>query len=67
MSHKDAPPLTFEQQEVMAFYQPRLAKQGVTVGWGRDKHGNFLSTYAQDALAAWQAAKREQLRMIHSS
>lgn len=57
MSHKDAPPLTAEQLIMEAFYIARLALQGMTVGWGRAKDGSYLSQYAKDARAAWQAAQ----------
>ncbi len=53
MSHKDAPPLTPEQARMEAFYNARLNPRGVTVGWGRDKDGNYLAEYARDAWAAW--------------
>jgi hypothetical protein len=52
MSAKDAPPETEEQARMIAFYKAR----GSDCGWGRDKHGNFLASYARDAWAAWQAA-----------
>jgi hypothetical protein len=57
MSHKDAPPLTDEQARMEAFYRARLARRGVTVGWGRAKDGSYLSEYARDAWAAWNEAK----------
>lgn len=57
MSHKDAKPKTFEQLRMEAFYMARLAPQGVTIGWGLDKNSEYLSIYARDAWAAWQAAQ----------
>jgi hypothetical protein len=57
VSHKDAPPATAVQIAVEAFYTNLLKPQGVTVGWGRDKHGKFLASYARDAQAAWEAAQ----------
>ena len=57
MSHPDAQPKTNEQLRMEAFYAARLAPQGVTVGWGTDKHSQYLSSYARDAWAAWQAAQ----------
>ena len=60
MSHKDAPPLTPDQECMEAWYQARLTAQGATCGWGRDKHGNYLAMYARDAWAAWQAAKASE-------
>jgi hypothetical protein len=56
MSNKDAPPLTIAQQQMETFCKDQLEKQGVTVGWGRDKDGNYLSGYARDAWKAWSAA-----------
>lgn len=42
------------------FYTSRLLQRGITVAWGRDrKTGAYLSDYARDAWAAWQAARRE--------
>lgn len=58
MSHKDAPPLAPEQERMEAFYTMRLAAQGTTIGFGRDKNGNYLSIYARDAWAAWQEAQK---------
>lgn len=57
MSHPDAPPKTHEQLHMEAFYTARLAPQGYSVGWGLDRHGEYLSSYARDAWAAWQAAR----------
>jgi hypothetical protein len=57
VSHKDAPPATAVQIAVETFYTNLLKPQGVTVGWGRDKHGKFLASYARDAQAAWEAAQ----------
>jgi hypothetical protein len=57
VSHKDAPPATAVQIAVEAFYTNLLKPQGVTVGWGRDKHGKFLASYARNAQAAWEAAQ----------
>jgi len=59
MSHKDAKPKTVEQLRMEAFYTARLALQGKTVGWGFDKHSEYLSTFAKDAWAAWQEANKE--------
>lgn len=56
MSHKDSPPLSDEQTRMEAFYTERQASRGVAVGWGRDKAGHYLSEFARDAWAAWQAA-----------
>lgn len=56
MSHKEAPPETRVQTVIREFYTARLAPRGIAIGWGRDKHGRFLSEYARDAQAAWQAA-----------
>lgn len=58
MSHRDSPPLTPLQVELIAFYRARLEPRGVTAGWGQAADGNFLSQYAQDAHAAWIAAVR---------
>ena len=58
MSHKDAPPLTPEQERMEAFYRSRLAPRGTTVGWGRGKDGSYLTEFARDAWAAWQEAQR---------
>jgi hypothetical protein len=48
------------QEKMEAFYTERLALRGVTVGWGRDKTGEYYSQYARDAWAAWQAASPHQ-------
>jgi hypothetical protein len=61
MSHKDAPPPSPEQERMEAFYKRLLSAQGTTCGFGRDKHGNYLSIYARDAWAAWQAARSHGL------
>jgi len=61
MSHKDAKPKTDEQLRMEAFYTAVLADQGRTVGWGFDKHSQYLASYAKDAWAAWQAAQASLL------
>ncbi len=60
MSSKQAPPETDLQREVREWWTSRLAERGVGVGWGRDKHGKFLSEFAKDAEAAWKVAKAER-------
>lgn len=57
MSHKDAPPETLVQTQCREWWQTLHREQGVTVGWGRDKRGAFLSQFARDAEAAWTAAQ----------
>jgi len=57
MSHKDAKPKTAEQLRMEAFYNARLAPDGVTIGWGLDKHSEYLAGFARHAWAAWQAAQ----------
>lgn len=56
MSHKHAKPKTEEQLAMESFYTDLLAKQGTTVGWGFDKHSEYLSSYARNAWDAWRAA-----------
>lgn len=56
MSHKEAPPLTDEQRRMMAFYDS--TNVGHAIGWGVDKNGQFLGTFARNAWAAWNEAKR---------
>jgi hypothetical protein len=57
MSHKDAKPKTNEQLRMEDFYTARLAPQGITLGWGLGKNGEYLAAYARDAWAAWQEAQ----------
>jgi len=57
MSSKQAPSETLVQQAVREFYTKHWAGAGRGCGWGRDKHGKFLSEFARDAEAAWIAAQ----------
>jgi hypothetical protein len=59
VSHRDCPTLLPEQVRMQAFLNARLNVRGVTVGWGRDKHGKYLVEFARDAWAAWTAARGE--------
>lgn len=54
MSHKDAPPLTAEQERMETFYRANMPKGAV--GWGRAKDGSYLAEFARLAWKAWQAA-----------
>jgi len=54
MSHKNAAPETEVQRAVREHWQAALG--ATTVGWGRDKHGKFLSEFARQCEAAWIAA-----------
>jgi hypothetical protein len=60
MSHKDAPPLTPEQQRFEAHWRAYWANRpGVTpCGFGRDRHGDYLAEWASAAWEAWNAAQR---------
>jgi hypothetical protein len=57
VSHKDAGPETPTQTAVREWWTARLSPRGATVGWGRDKHGKFLTEFSRDAEAAWIAAR----------
>lgn len=55
MSHKDAKPLSEAQKRFEDWW---VAYKGPGfVGFGRDKHSEYLAEFAKDAWAAWQAAE----------
>lgn len=60
MSHKDAPPITPEQERMEAWWHARLTTRAAKCGFGRDKYGNYQAEFARDAYAAWLAAQRIQ-------
>lgn len=61
MSAKDATPETYYQTQMREWYTTYFAKRGEQLAWGRGKDGQYLSQFARDAEAAWQAAQLMQL------
>jgi hypothetical protein len=57
MTHREAPPASPEQFRMEKFYSGMLSSRGITVGWSRDKSGNYHSEYARNAWAAWCEAQ----------
>lgn len=57
MTHKDAPPISPEQERMETFYRNSLSKLGQTCGWSRDKIGVYHAEFARIAWAAWNAAQ----------
>lgn len=47
-----------ERLRMERFYKKRLARNGVRVGWGTHKNGEYVTEYAQNAWAAWREARR---------
>lgn len=72
MSHKDVPARSPEQERMEGFWDKLFARTGTTIGWGRDKDGNYLSNLAAACWAAWKAAGsaysdevfRQQFRIV---
>ena len=60
MSHKDAPPRLPEQICMEDFYHKHMVATGLgTIGFGRNKYGEYLATFAKFAWLAWQEAQRK--------
>lgn len=61
-----APPETPTQIACRQWWQQRLGT--TSVGWGRDKRGGYLTEFARNAQAAWEAARGDlaQIRSIAS-
>ncbi len=59
MSHKDAPPLSAEQRYFEAAVADKMARHcpGHTIGMGRDKDGQYLSSGMRERWALWQVAR----------
>jgi len=46
------------QRQCREFWTNRLGAS--SVGWGRDKNGNFHAEFARNAEAAWIAAREQK-------
>ena len=58
MTHKDAPERTAAQVAMESFYAKRFALRGTTIGFSRNKDGNYHSQFAQDLWEGWQESSR---------
>lgn len=56
MSHKDAPPLTEEQQAFERIMKD-MVPPGETLGLGRDRFGNYLAAFPRRMWRVWAAAR----------
>jgi hypothetical protein len=56
MTHKEAPPITPEQERFEKFWT-ELKGPGYT-GFGRAKNGEYLCEFSRDAFRAWIAAQK---------
>lgn len=58
MAVEPRPPLTAEQERMIAWWRDRMEPLGVSCGTGRTVDGQFLAQFWKDAWAAWQEAKK---------
>lgn len=58
MSHRDAPPLTPEQERMERWYHRNTAANSIS--FGRTADGTYLAEWTRLAWKAWQAAQQRE-------
>lgn len=64
MSHKDAKPLSAEQERFERWYGERWKRESHAIAFGRDRHSEYFAVATKIAWEAWQEAQRPRATPI---